>query len=165
MRSVALIVGIALLAGCHSTMDTASGRPEVVMAASPAEAKAAIIGTYINLGNSLTKDTTYQVVIQEAGLSPTAQLWLGPGTDYRMTFTLLPAAEKTRVIGEGIRVQNAGTNSEQLIPLESSAPDQRMQSILNNIAAGFAAGHPVDQIVTETVTIAKQTKSPTAAAL
>lgn len=165
MRSIAIIAGAVLLSACHTTMDTASGRPEVVMAASPAQAKAAIIGTYLNLGTSLTKDTDYQVVIQEARFSPTAQIWLGGGVGYRITFTLLPAADKTRVIGEGVRVQNAGTGYEQVIPTESSAPDQRMQSILNNIAAGFAAGHSVDQIVAETVAIAKQTKSPTAAVL
>ncbi len=120
------------------------------MQAPASEAKAALIGTYLNLGSSLKKDSEFQVVIEESGAS-----LLGPALDYRMSFTLLPSGLNTRVVGEGALVKNNGTGAEQTIPANAGAPGERMQFTLNTIAAGFAAKKPVDVIVTESAAAVK----------
>lgn len=143
------------LAGCQTTMPTASGKPEILVAAVAQDAKAAIVGTYVNLGASLLKDTDFQVVLQEAGMSPAAKALFGPGMDYRMTFTFLAQGDKTRIVGEGALITRSGTAFEQSLPTNANAPGERMQFVLQQIADGFSASQAVDVIATNAAQAAR----------
>lgn len=151
-----LLFPFALLAGCQTVEhNTPSHRPEVVVQAKPAEAKAAIIGTLVNLGDSLVRDSDFQLVMEQQVDDAVANALLGsrydPTVEYRMTFTFLPVGDGTRVIGEGALVTNGGTSFEKLTPVNNGRASVGMQNVLNDIAAGFAAKKPVETIVSEAV--------------
>lgn len=125
------------------------------MSASPNIARTTIVGTYLNLGYSLLRDTDYQVVMQEAGLPGAVDALLGPGTNYRITFTLLPQDTRTRVVADGALVSRAGTAFERAIETNLGAPATRVQFILDQIAVGLAAQKPADRVAVEAASAAK----------
>lgn len=153
-RHSTIMVAAIVLAGCQ-TAQTPSGKPEITVSVPAATARAAVVGTYVNLGYGLIRESDSQVVMEEPGLPGAAEALLGPGMRYRIAFTFLPQASGTRVVADGALVSRPGTAFERPLAMNNGVPPERAQFVLDQIGAGLAAGKSPELVATSAAAAAK----------
>src|SRR5262249_20881632 len=103
-----------LLAGCASernSMDTVSGKPEVMLPrATPEQVENYLKDHMINLGFSLEKDTDpMMLVFGRRGKQPPSK----PSWGYRVTYSITDEKPGTRVMADVTMVSDQGTPRER----------------------------------------------------
>jgi hypothetical protein len=133
-------VGAVGLAGCAAqvTHDTPSGKVEEVFAAGPDKVKPVLVGMMSNAGFNLVRDTNYQVAFDKPVQNVLVGAFLGSNynavPDMRVSFTLVPVSDNTRVIADISVVTNPGSAFEQLTPFNNGPDSGQLQTNLDSLA-------------------------------
>jgi len=133
-----ICVAAILLAGCASPVvhNTASGKPERLFSSPPDQVRAALITELVNRHYSITQETQSLIVgekvTKEVGVTLAYGTGFGPPT-VRSSFTMIPNPPGTRVVGDIVLIQNAGTGFQRIFPMDDSAGSNEMQAALNAI--------------------------------
>lgn len=154
MRAAA-VLAVMFLAACAPGVQhlTASGKPEATIQANAKDVKTAVVGVLANMGYSLKRDTDLQIVVERPIDNVMARLLLSskydPTIEARLTATVMPMGQQTRVTMEMGVVRNGGSAFEAVTPLNNSAESARVQMMLDDMKAAFASGKQVGEVVAD----------------
>lgn len=104
---IALVVALALAACATTTArNTPSGKPEVVIGASPAAVKSAIASAMLSAGFEIQKDSQFQLVFGKRGdpVIGVTQVW-----GHIVTISVVEQGHGSRIVADTVMVMNYGT--------------------------------------------------------
>lgn len=132
------------LAACQAVRhDTASGRPEVTIAADKEAVRAVLIDAMIDRGFLIVDDTPYRLVMDRSSDNALANALLGsrwnPTVHARAAMSLTETAGATRIVASLDVVTNPGTAYERLTPFSNSRDAAEFQTFLQTVAARVEA--------------------------
>lgn len=152
MKILFALAAFVCLSGCVTDAAssyapaTPSGKPEVVIHASVAQVKSALISRAMNKGFSITRDTDYLLQLDKPSDNIAAQLLLGSRYDStpneRYVFTFAPAGDEVRIVAATMFVTNPGSAFERTTPITTGAGVQRTQVALDEIKAQIEGARP-----------------------
>ena len=138
--TIAWLLIAVCLSGCAGTQiqhNTASGRPERVFQAPPEAVRSALATELVNRGYRITKES--QSLIEGEKYTDKLGAVIAYSTQYdsrvmvRVTYTMIPTAEGTRVVGDIAAVSNPGSGFERSHPLQNTQSAADMQNALNGL--------------------------------
>lgn len=160
-----VLVAVAMsVSGCQTIKhDTPSGKPEVSVRASTKDVKMAFVGTLVNLGYSVKRDSDFQIVLEHPVENVMANILMGseydPTVEARVTATFLEMNGSTRLIAELGIVRNGGSAFEQVDNFTNSRDSQGIQNVMNDIKSGLEAHKPLATVVSDAVSASAARKA------
>jgi hypothetical protein len=111
MRGLILLGLAVLLNGCATPMQTASGRPEVMIKGTPSQVRAGVINHFVDKGWQLRDGNELTILlVRDAGI--VSDVFFGsqwdPRTIDQVRITFVPMEENVRVLGSLALVTNRG---------------------------------------------------------
>lgn len=127
--TLALVVGLA--AGCASAppIETASGKPDVVMRnVNVACVREQILNHALTTGWNIKSTSDIQIVVERRAPPSLASTMLSTGFSgapyQRVTFNLIPSGGDLRLVADAAWVSNANTGFEKSHAVRATASDQ-----------------------------------------
>lgn len=110
----------------------------MLISAPAPEVKAALVNGNVSAGSRLVKDSEYELTF-ERPLTGVAAVMLGsrfnPEPAGRISYTITPAGDQTRVIVDIAAITNPGSGFEQRTPLNNSEASAEAQAALERVKA------------------------------
>lgn len=141
-RHIFLAVAL-LLSGCATPAQhqTASGKPEATMAAAPDRIKPLLIRDMTNQGWRMAKETQYDMTFEKPLEGPASILLASrydPTPIGRISFSIFPQGNTTRVVADLAGVSNPGSAYERRTEMNNNRDATKVQDLLDIIAGEVA---------------------------
>lgn len=140
MRNLGIVAIAAALAGCGSVNhQTASGKVEVTISATPEAVKASIVNAMVNQRYRISKDTAYEIAFDKPSENLLAVAFLGSKYDgtpnTRVSYFLAPTPPTVRVVADFAIITNPGSSFERRTDLNRSEDTAQVQALLEGVKA------------------------------
>lgn len=136
------LVLLLVLPGCltpPAVHATASGKPEMTVAAPADLVKPVIVGKMLSRGYRITRDTQYELSFDKPTDNIAVAVLLGSKYDSqpnaRVSYSFAPIGGETRVVADMAIITNPGSAFERRTDVNGSADSPIIQGLLNDVKA------------------------------
>ena len=142
MLRTAAVLCLCFLQSCITPPiehQTASGKPEITIAATPEVLKPKIVTQMLTAGYRINRDTAYELSFDRPVDNLAVAVMLGSKYDSqpnaRISFSFAPIANETRIVTDIAVVTNPGSAFERRTPMNNSADSGKVQAMLDVLKA------------------------------
>ncbi|HVY12152.1 MAG TPA: hypothetical protein VHB73_01145 [Alphaproteobacteria bacterium] len=139
-----LVLAFLVLCSCAAPVQhaTASGKPEVTIAAAPKAIRSALENGMVNSGYTIAKDSNEVLVFEKEvtenlGASLIYGSQANPYPTARARFYLIPEGKRTRVVGDLSVISNGGSPYERVHALNNGVDSDTVQKMLYRLKNKF----------------------------
>lgn len=138
----AIIGASLLLASCVTAPvehHTASGKPEVTVAATPESIKPQLVSQMLSAGYRINRDTVYELSFDRPVDNLAVAVLMGSKYDAqpnsRISFSFAPIGGQTRIVADAAIITNPGSAFERRTPTNNGVDSQSIQQYLDRLKA------------------------------